>query len=69
MLILSRRRLESLRIGDDVTITILALDRNQVRVGIAAPKNIPVHREEVYERLRAERLADPPRSTAAAELL
>jgi len=55
MLILTRRPKESLRIGDDVTITILALKHNQVRVGIEAPKTVTVHREEVYERIRAER--------------
>jgi carbon storage regulator len=55
MLILTRRPKESLRIGDDVTITILALKHNQVRVGIEAPKDVTVHREEVYERIRAER--------------
>ena len=57
MLVLSRRRSESLRIGDDVTVTILSLDRYQVRVGIDAPKNIAVHREEIYECIRAEQLA------------
>jgi carbon storage regulator len=57
MLILTRRQRESLKIGDDVTITILAVNSNQVRVGIEAPKNIAVHREEIYERIRAERSA------------
>ena len=57
MLILTRRQRESVKIGDDVTITILAVNNNQVRVGIEAPKNIAVHREEIYERIRAERSA------------
>ena len=58
MLILTRRRSESLRIGNDVTVTILAVDRHQVRVGIDAPRNIAVHREEIYERIRAGGSAD-----------
>jgi carbon storage regulator len=57
MLILTRRQNESLKIGDHVTITILALKNNQVRIGIDAPKNVPVHREEIYQRIRAEGLA------------
>jgi carbon storage regulator len=57
MLILTRRQRESLKIGDDVTITILAVNNNQVRVGIEAPRNIAVHREEISERIRAERSA------------
>jgi carbon storage regulator len=59
MLILTRRQSESLRIGGDVTVTILGLKGKQVRVGIAAPKNVAVHREEIYERIRAERTAEP----------
>jgi carbon storage regulator len=55
MLILTRRPSESLKIGDDVTVTILALRNNQVRIGITAPKHVPVHREEIYERIRANR--------------
>lgn len=54
MLILTRRRSESLRIGDDVTVTILGLKGNQVRIGVSAPKSITVHREEVYHRIRRE---------------
>ena len=57
MLILLRREGESLKIGDDVTITVLALRGGQVRLGIAAPKQVVVHRQEVYERIRAERAA------------
>jgi carbon storage regulator len=63
MLILTRRPNESLKIGDDVTITILALKGNHVRIGIEAPKTIAVHRNEVYERIRSEnavRLNDEP---------
>jgi carbon storage regulator len=54
VLILTRRVGESLMIGDDVQITVLNVKGNVVRVGIDAPKNIPVHREEIYERIAAE---------------
>jgi carbon storage regulator len=57
MLILSRRVGETLIIGDDVRTTILEIRGNQVRIGITAPKEIPVHREEVYDRIRREREA------------
>ena len=55
MLILTRRERQSLKIGDDVTVTVLAVKFNQVRIGVTAPKHVPVHREEIYERIRAER--------------
>jgi len=54
MLILTRRVGESLKVGDDVTVTVLGIKGNQVRVGIAAPKSVAVHREEIYERIKAE---------------
>lgn len=54
MLILTRRVGESLVIGDDVTVTVLGVNGNQVRVGVQAPKQIPVHREEVYQRIKSE---------------
>ena len=54
MLILTRRVGETVMIGDDVTITVLGVKGNQVRVGINAPKNIAVHREEIYERIKRE---------------
>ena len=57
MLILTRRPGESLRICDDVVITVLSLKSGQVRMGIEAPKHIPVHRQEVYERIQAEKLS------------
>jgi carbon storage regulator len=59
MLILTRRISESLKIGDDVTVTILGVNGNQVRVGIDAPRNVPVHREEVYERIQREQQDTP----------
>lgn len=52
MLILSRRIGESLTIGEDVTLTVLGVKGNQIRLGIKAPKGVPVHREEVAEKLQ-----------------
>lgn len=54
MLVLSRRLGETLIIGDDVKITVLGISGNQVRLGIAAPKDVSVHREEVYRRIQDE---------------
>lgn len=55
MLVLSRRVGETLIIGNDIKITVLGISGNQVRIGIDAPKNIEVHREEVYMRIAEER--------------
>lgn len=54
MLILTRRVGESLMIGDDINVTVLSIRGNQVRIGVNAPKNVSVHREEIYERIRHE---------------
>lgn len=54
MLILTRRVGETLMIGDEVTVTVLGVKGNQVRIGVNAPKNVSVHREEIYERIRRE---------------
>ena len=55
MLILTRRINESLRVGDDVTVTVVAVKGNQVGIGINAPKDVEVHREEIYDRVQAEK--------------
>ena len=56
MLILTRKTNETLMVGDDVAITVLGVKGNQVRIGVNAPREIAVHREEVYDRIRAEEL-------------
>lgn len=58
MLILTRRVGETVMIGDDVTVTVLGIKGNQVRLGVKAPKNVAVHREEIFERIRVERSTD-----------
>ncbi len=54
MLILTRRVGETIVIGDDVTVTVLGVKGNQVRLGVNAPHDLPVHREEIYERIQQE---------------
>ncbi|HET9390979.1 MAG TPA: carbon storage regulator CsrA [Steroidobacteraceae bacterium] len=54
---LTRRVAETIMVGNDVTVTVLGVKGNQVQVGINAPKTVEVHREEIYERIKAERAA------------
>lgn len=61
MLILTRRVNETINIGDEITVTVLAVDGMQVRLGINAPKEVEVHREEIYERIRAQKQSDSGR--------
>lgn len=63
MLILTRRINETLNIGDEVQVTVLGIKGNQVRIGINAPRDVPVHREEIYQRIKREE----QRGSAGAE--
>ena len=59
MLILTRRVGETLMIGDQVTVTVLGVKGNQVRIGITAPKDVAVHREEIFKRISKDALSEP----------
>ena len=65
MLILTRRIGETLMIGDDISITVIGVKGNQVRIGIDAPKEVAVHREEIFNRIKSDklRLVEPEEST------
>ena len=66
MLILTRRPGESVKIGDDVTVTVLGVKGDQARLGFTAPPDVAVHREEVYDRIRNQ--AEASRSISKPEL-
>lgn len=57
MLVLTRRIGETLMVGDEVTVTVLGVKGNQVRMGVIAPKEVAVHREEIYQRIQREKEA------------
>ena len=67
MLILTRKIGESIHIGDDVKLTVLENDGSQVRIGIAAPKSVPVHREEIYYRIKHEQEMSGSQPDSSAE--
>jgi carbon storage regulator len=62
MLILTRRVNESLMVGDDVTVTVLSISGNQVRIGVKAPRHVPVHREEIFEKIKFQDSSTPASS-------
>ncbi|HLU60837.1 MAG TPA: carbon storage regulator CsrA [Gammaproteobacteria bacterium] len=64
MLILTRRVGETVMIGDNVTVTVLGVKGNQVRLGVNAPKDVAVHREEIYERIKREQDGGPAENSA-----
>jgi carbon storage regulator len=69
MLILTRRVGETVMIGNDVTVTVLGVKGNQVRVGVNAPKDVAVHREEIFERIKREQDPDFKMGASAADIV
>jgi carbon storage regulator len=65
MLILTRRIGESLMIGDDVVVSVLSVTGSQIRIGVTAPRDVAVHREEVYERIKGARIENRVERTAS----
>ena len=60
MLVLTRNINESIRICEDITITLLSVNNNQIKIGIDAPKDVTVHREEIYEKILSEKIENEP---------
>jgi carbon storage regulator len=69
MLILTRRVGETVMIGNEVTVTVLGVKGNQVRIGVNAPKDVAVHREEIYERIKREQDQDSHVGTSTAKMV
>ena len=69
MLILTRRVGETVMIGNEVTVTVLGVKGNQVRIGVNAPKDVAVHREEIYERIKREEDGDTGGHTPIAKVV
>jgi carbon storage regulator len=69
MLILTRRVGETVMIGNEVTVTVLGVKGNQVRIGVNAPKDVAVHREEIYERIKREQDQDGNVGGAPAKMI
>jgi carbon storage regulator len=69
MLILTRRVGETVMIGNEVTVTVLGVKGNQVRIGVNAPKDVAVHREEIYERIKREEDQDSRSSAPVAKIV
>jgi len=67
MLILTRKEGESLRLGDDIVVTVVSVKGGSVRLGVKAPRDVSVHREEIYERVRSEADAAPSRSPESSK--
>ncbi len=65
MLILSRRAGETIRIGKDIEVVILGVKGNQVRIGVTAPRDTEVHREEIYQRIHGAELRHQPKAVGA----
>jgi carbon storage regulator len=69
MLILTRRVGETVMIGNEVTVTVLGVKGNQVRIGVNAPKDVAVHREEIYERIKREGDQDSRSSAPVVKII
>ena len=67
MLVLSRKKNESIVINNDITVTVVEIRGDKVRLGIVAPKEVPVHRQEVYDAIHGQAGSEPALSTVAAK--
>lgn len=65
MLILTRRSGETIHLGDDITVTVLGMKGNQVRIGVSAPKDVEVHREEIYKLVQEEKIQAHAKKTTS----